>query len=351
MASLTQLADPDHYRPCDWDLQADAGGRAYWDALFRWHLDAVLLPLIQTEYKETPANLADFRHAYLAAFDDLRACPARYDRVDILLFTELRRRVSAEYGFHDPFYGVKQRANEVAIELLAVVLAELDGAPPPTRQDLLVAGLMAGNLFDLGSKATVRSHEEGSAAFRESRASQAERRWLRNDALAWWRRWAEGPAFRDVLFFVDNGGSDVILGCLPLARWMVQAGARVTLAANTNPALNDITAAELDPLVKRCAGLDPFLAAAVHDGRLRVAPTGSRLPLLDLTQLSEGFVRTTRDADLIMLHGMARAVESNFHARFRCEALWTAVLKDEAVAARLNGALLDCVFRYVPGSA
>jgi type II pantothenate kinase len=350
MASLTQLADPDHYRPCDWDLQTDAQGRAYWDALFRWHLDDVLVPLIQAEYGPTREQLADFRRAYLAVFDELQAHPERYGRVDILLFTELRRRVSAEYGFHDPFRGLKQREDETALKLLPGVLAELDAAAPPTRRELLVDGLMAGNLFDLGSKATVRSHEEGSAAFRESRARQAERRWLRNDAPAWWRRWEEGPAFRHVLFFVDNAGSDVVLGCLPLARWMVQAGARVTLAANTSPALNDITAAELAPLVERCAGLDPFLATAAHDGRLGVAPTGSRLPLLDLTQLSEGFVRTTRDADLIILHGMGRAVESNFHARFCCDAVSVALLKDEAVAARLNGALLDCVFRYVPGS-
>jgi type II pantothenate kinase len=349
MASLSQLADSGHYRACDWDLQADAGGRAYWDDLFRWHLDAVLVPLIQAEYDPAPERVADFRHTYLAAFDDLHAHPERYAPVDILRFTELRRQVSEQYGFDDPFRDVKQRENEAALELLPGVLTELDAAAPPARQDLLAYGLMAGNIFDLGSKATVQRQRDFAAGFRQMRSPQAVRRWLHDDVAAWWRRWGSGPGFGHVLFFVDNAGSDILLGCLPLARWMIEVGARVTLAANTGPALNDITAAELSPLVRRCAPLDPVLSAAVREGRLRVHATGGRLPLLDLTRLDEDFVRATAAADLIILHGMGRAVESNFHARFHCDVVRTAILKDEAVAARVGGKLFDCVFRFEPG--
>ena len=62
------------------------------------------------------------------------------------------------------------------------------------------------------------------------------------------------------------------------------------------------------------------------------------------------FVATTSDADLIVLHGMGRAVESNFHAVLRCDALRTAVLKDEQVAARLGGKLFDCLFEFRPAA-
>jgi type II pantothenate kinase len=351
MAVLSQLVHPDHYRPCEWDLRADAAGRTYWDALFRWHLDDVLLPLIAAEYAPAAEQLTEFRQAYLAAFDDLQAQPERHERVDILLFTEQRRRVCERYGFADPFRGVKQRENDAALELLPRVLAELDGAPPLVRQDLLLSGLMAGNIFDLGARATVQSHRDGSAGFGQARAAQAQRRWLRNDAAGWWRRWADGPQYRHVLFFVDNAGSDLVLGCLPLVRWMVQHGARVTLAANTSPALNDMTAAELGPLLGRCAELDAILAAAVQDGRLSAKATGGNLPLLDLTRLAADLVAATGDADLIVLLGMGRAVESNYQARFRCDVAWAALLKDEAVAGRLNGKLFDCVFRFEPGVA
>jgi len=36
------------------------------------------------------------------------------------------------------------------------------------------------------------------------------------------------------------------------------------------------------------------------------------------------------------------------HARFTCDVLHTAVLKDAAVAVRIGGRVFDCVFRYTP---
>jgi hypothetical protein len=52
------------------------------------------------------------------------------------------------------------------------------------------------------------------------------------------------------------------------------------------------------------------------------------------------------DADLIVLLGMARAIESNYGAHFRVDALWSAVLKDQAMARHMGGDLFDCVFRF-----
>lgn len=262
------------------------------------------------------------------------------------MLTELRAEVQVRHGFDDPFRGFKRRENDAALELLPGVLAELDAAAPDQQREMLVFGLMAGNIVDLGSRATVTRFREGNTAFRQTRAAQPPRPWHRDDVAAWWERWNTGPGYRHVVVFVDNAGGDLVLGCLPLAHWMLEAGACVTLAANTGPALNDITAAELEPLLERCARLDAPLAAATREGRLRPVATGSRAPLLDLTRLSAECVAATRGADLVMLHGMGRAVESNFRVRFHCGALWTAVLKDEAVAARIGGRLFDCVFRF-----
>jgi len=348
MADLRQLADPAGYRRCDWDLATDAAGRARWQALFRWHLDDVLIPLIQEEYAPPAERLAAARRDYLAAYAALDGTTQPGGPLDIVVFTELRRAALRRYGFDDPFAGVKQRENDTALRLLPDVLAELDGAAPARRQELLVQGLMAGNIFDLGSAATIQRHRAGTTAFGHARASQPARPWLIDDVAAWWRRWSAAPAYRHVVFFVDNAGSDIVLGCVPLARWLVQAGARVTLAANSAPALNDVTAAELVPLLERCAALDGALQAALTGGRLGVVATGSAVPLIDLAALSEEFVAASADADLLILHGMGRAVESNFHARFTCDTLWSAVLKDEAVAARVGGKLFDCVFRFVP---
>ena len=49
MARLVQLLNDD-YCACEWDLRADPPALGYWDHLFRWHLDEVLVPLIRAEY-------------------------------------------------------------------------------------------------------------------------------------------------------------------------------------------------------------------------------------------------------------------------------------------------------------
>ena len=346
MARLTQLTDIDDYRPCDWDLKLDDAGRKYWTDLFCWHLDAVLIPLIQEENPgATPERIAAFRADYLALFDRIQNRPQEFDRLDVLYFTELRDVMQLPHRFGDPFRGVKQRENEAALALLPDVLAEIDAATVNGRRELLTLGLMAGNIFDLGSKVTIESYQNGNLAFHQSRQAQPPRPWLVDDVDAWWRRW-DARAYQHVVFFVDNAGGDVVLGCLPLARWMVQAGARVTLAANTAPALNDITASELRMLLASAADIDPFLRQAMDTQQLRLSPTGSETPLIDLTRLTDAFVDATRDADLILLHGMGRGIESNYRARFTCDALHTAVLKDEGVARRLGGRVFDCVFRF-----
>jgi type II pantothenate kinase len=144
---------------------------------------------------------------------------------------------------------------------------------------------------------------------------------------------------------VDNAGADICLGCVPLVRWMLQKGSRVTLVANSGPALNDVTIPELTELLEQIAAIDASIASALSDGRLGSVSSGGWAPLLDLTDLSGDCVAAVGDADLIILHGMGRAVESNFEARFSCDVLRMAVLKDEAVAQRLGARLFDCVFQ------
>jgi hypothetical protein len=61
------------------------------------------------------------------------------------------------------------------------------------------------------------------------------------------RRW---PPFRRVMVFVDNAGADIVLGILPFVREMLRMGCEVVMVANSLPAINDITAAEL----RRCEG-------------------------------------------------------------------------------------------------
>lgn len=86
--------------------------------------------------------------------------------------------------------------------------------------------------------------------------------WFRADPGAAERPGPLHSAYRRVILFVDNAGADVVLGMLPLARELLRNGAEVVMAANTSPAINDVTAEELVALVAHVAELDPVIASA-----------------------------------------------------------------------------------------
>ena len=62
-------------------------------------------------------------------------------------------------------------------------------------------------------------------------------------------RLCRSRTYRRAVLFVDNAGAEVLLGMLPLARQLLRRGTEVVVAANSLPAINDITAAELDALL------------------------------------------------------------------------------------------------------
>jgi type II pantothenate kinase len=81
-------------------------------------------------------------------------------------------------------------------------------------------------------------------------------------------------------------------------------------------------------------------------GRITVVETDNDTPLIDLRKISDECNEAARDSDLIILEGMGRSVESNFEAKFRCDSLKIAMLKDKMVAAKLGGEVFDLVCRF-----
>ena len=124
------------------------------------------------------------------------------------------------------------------------------------------------------------------------------------------------------------------------------------LAANERPSINDVTARELRALLPRVAkaeidavGTDVF-KRALDENRLAVVSSGSDLPVIDLTHVSSELRDAARGADLVVLEGMGRAVETNLFARFACDALNLGMVKHPEVAQCLRGELYDCVCRF-----
>ena len=108
----------------------------------------------------------------------------------------------------------------------------------------------------------------------------------------------------------------------------------------------------LGAVVARAAALDPALAAARSEGALALVPSGGWLPLLDLRELGPALRAeiAARPPDLVLLEGMGRGVESNWHARLCCDAWKLAMLKDESVAHFLGGRPWDVVCRFDPAA-
>ncbi len=135
---------------------------------------------------------------------------------------------------------------------------------------------------------------------------------------------------------------------LPLARELLRQGTTVVVAANSLPSINDITAAELEELLpqvqhEQCAqtvpnitwvpvspshslaswaclqicAADPVLCKGVSTRQLQVVASGSGLPVIDLTQLSLELAEAGAGADLVVLEGMGRSIETNINALFR----------------------------------
>ncbi len=349
MAALRQLLDPDTYRRCDWDFADDPAARSYWHGHFLKHLE-LLRGCIREEYPDAdPDRLEAFERAYRRRYAVL--CDGPVPRpLDIFTLDVWRGELLAAFGLSDPWKTLRVRGNDAALDQLPALLARLDALDEPRRVEQLARGLLAGNLFDLGAFEAVERFRRSGGSFERILEAVPQRPWFRDDLDRWRRRWLSGGGWRHVAFFVDNAGVDLVLGVLPLVRWMTARAARVTLLANEAPALNDTTADELNDVLGRAASGDATLGEALHAQRLRVVSTGNATPLIDLTRLDAACVEQIADADLIILEGMGRAIESNRLARFACDVLRVAMLKDPAVAAHVGGRLFDAYFELAgPG--
>ena len=277
----------------------------------------------------------------------------RADPLCCLKLCAIRDRLLREEGFADCFRVVKAEENAKALAHLPALLAELDALGPGERLRAVVEGVFAGNIFDLGASHTAAMHASGDLGFHTTRQKLQARPWTVDcfDALA--ARWADpaAGAHKLAVMFVDNSGADIVLGMLPLARELVRRGTRVILAANSVPSINDVTAEELRALMPKAAAGDAVFTAALAEGRLAIMPSGNDLPVIDLRHVSPDLAAATADADLVILEGMGRGIETNLLAHFTCEVLCLGMVKHTEVAQALGDSpLFGCVCRYdAPG--
>ncbi|KAK4735288.1 hypothetical protein R3W88_009549 [Solanum pinnatisectum] len=373
------LADPKTYEPNTIDL-SDHGELEYWFTVLSEHLSDLVDKAVASEGGTDDAKRRGdaFARAFSAHLARLMEEPAAYGKLGLANLLELREECLREFHFFDAYRTIKQRENEASLAVLPDLLMELDSLTEDMRLLTLIEGVLAANIFDWGSRACVDLYHKGTIIeiYRMSR-KKMQRPWRVDNFDAFKERMLgsgdrKPQPHKRALLFVDNSGADIVLGMLPLARELLRRGTEVVLVANSLPALNDVTAMELPDIVAEAAKHCDILRGAAEAGGLlvdamsniqdgykentpsvplMVVENGCGSPCIDLRQVSSELAAAAKDADLVILEGMGRSLHTNYNAKFKCDALKLAMVKNQRLAAKLvKGNIYDCVCRYEPAS-
>ena len=354
MSHFCLLKDPDGYVPQMVDLAGDERARGHWLDLFARQFEQMLSHAAARHGRSASRRVAAAREEFLGLLDRLRDDPSAGpgEGLDVIEVDRFRENALRKHGLADPYARVKDRQNAQALDLYGEVVHALYALGRPERWLALIQGVFAGNLFDLGASATMDEVHEAED-FLAAIEDVPPRPWFVDDYDVLAEHLLQGPPPRwsKAVIFLDNAGCDLVLGAAPLARELALTGTMVVLSANELPSLNDVTADETVQIVQRLTGRDDDLAALIQAGMFEVVSTGGEIPLLDLSAVSDELNESAADADLVILEGMGRAVESNYDAEFTVDCLRLAVLKDADIAQRVGGDVYDCLCKYTPVDA
>ena len=343
-----------HYLPCQWNFRHDAEARQYFVAFFREQFDRTLTLAGQValggegtftrdhDRQGLQATQDQCREEFNRLLDEVDAHPEHFDRPTILSIDYIRDAILRQAGFVDPYFDVKHHDNDRVIELLPDVCRDIDAHAEPLRLASAIRGAMAGNIFDMGVAATAARMMEKTLSFLHTRDNLPPRPWLVDDFDILTHRLLRGPIHHKAVLFVDNAGADFVLGMLPLARYLAMRGTQVVIVGNELPTLNDMTIHDIRQLWPSLVAAEPSLANLP----IELASSGTGEPLIDLSAVSRELNQLSANADLVVLEGMGRALESNFFARFDCDVLKIAMIKDDFVARSFGGKLYDVVCRF-----
>ncbi|KAJ2739115.1 hypothetical protein GGI20_006163, partial [Coemansia sp. BCRC 34301] len=225
---LAQLAAP--YEPDTVDLAADVAQRAAWLAALERSAHE-LVGLVErgalddnvgTLGRVDAAKVRAYSVLYARHLQRLSAQPLAYGALTVRGLLGLREQCLREVGLGDIFAAVKQRETSAALATLPSCIAATDELPTPHARVLALLGnALAGNMFDWGASELHGALVAGALDLAAARARISYQPKRLNNPGAFADRAVTG-AYRRALVFVDNSGADVVLGVLPLARFLAQ---------------------------------------------------------------------------------------------------------------------------------
>ena len=303
------------------------------------------------ENAEEKAEL--FAQMYKNELDSLNSQPFEQvkEQLNCHRLCQLREACLIRAGFKDIFESIKAQENAAALDLLPGICTELDGLENGrVLWETVLSNICAANIFDLGSSHTASMYHDDSVCFQRSRRALRPRPWIIDNIDQFCHHVLNKPAYNKALLFVDNSGSDVLLGMIPFARELLKHNVckEVVIAANSKPSINDITYGELEKLLPNICSMDDTLCKFVSSERLRIIASGSGLPVIDLTAdyISEEVKQEASTTDLVVLEGMGRSIETNLFAPLTIDSLRIGMVKHKEVAQELGSELMDCVVKF-----
>jgi uncharacterized protein with ATP-grasp and redox domains len=196
----------------------------------------------------------------------------------------IHRRLREITGIKDPYLAVKARQNQIAMELLPALRAEVQSSASPLMAAARIA--IAGNMIDMGAQGNISEagvHQAASQALTEPFYGKQD---LFSQAIA---------KAHSILYLADNAGE------IAFDRLLIEqiSPERVTLVVRGAPAINDATRVDA-----QAVGLDTLV---------EIVDNGSDAPGTLLDDCSQEFRRRYADADLVIAKGQGNYESLNDH--------------------------------------
>jgi type II pantothenate kinase len=331
-----------------WDLTRATDVVPHWTAIFRANA-RFLLEIVAAEGDRDALPRAERAvEIFEGLLRDLDAGAAARSVRTVHAVTLVREHLLRGHDLPDAFRGIKAReAGRVLLEAPAALERAWElGGWDDSREALVevLSDLLAGNLFDLGSRWTQEAFRAGDLDIAGARRAYRERV---SQCLSGWDpavlerlqprpRPLDAPAEGRVLLFADNAGADFLLGILPAAVFWARRW-EVVVVVNSLPASSDIAIQEARAHWSLLGALPGGPLARVQAaGRLSLIESGTGSPGIDLRFVGAALNGATPNVHWILLEGQGRAIETNWATSFVCPVLRAAVVKDPCVAEKIH---------------
>ncbi len=340
---FSALLRRDEYMPGLWDLVLDEESRSYWLPALKLNSRHMLDSYVKGATPKMRGSCDEVHDRFCRFLDDFESELSAEGPRTVNDLVEVRQKIFTECGIPDPYRDLKAADNERALALLGGCPNTVPGEVPERERLRWIASLvMAGNLLDMGSAEARLLHKNEKMSVFERTAEVARKSWFMDqleELEAALRRGPRGEGH--IVICVDNAGAEIVLGVTTLVKYLTSLGYTCVIAANEVASLNDMTAEETLPLLHSVARVDPELDVLLCSGSLSVISSGSVTSGLNMLKVSPDFDGAASKAELLILLGQGRAVETNWKTELSVPWARIATVKDPFVAGAVGCEVFD----------